>query len=190
MSRRLLLRRQLYSAWKETIQRHYQSQEINSERGLQVFFCSALLTTFEGAGLRRRLFVEPRLVSGSDGSGPQPDVLICNSRKVIAVVELKYLPRVAPKTYKDLETLGWVASHGGDIRITNDRYLGSNRVEKEYSLSSDAVLCWAGVHKGLDGALSERVAENVYPYFLELHAVTAINRDPKIISNYKPRNDL
>jgi len=180
----------LYSAWKETIESHYQAQEINSERGLQVFFCSALLSSFEGAGLRRRLFVEPRLISGRDGARPQPDVLICNSRNVIGVVELKYLPRSAPKIDKDLETLAWVASHGGDLRISNDRYLGSNRLEKEYSLSSDAVLCWAGVHKGLDGALSERVAENVYPYFMELHAVTGINRDPKIVSNYRPRNDL
>lgn len=190
MSRRLLLRRQLYSAWKATIEGNYRAQEINSERGLQVFFCSALLSGFKEAGLRRRLFVEPRLIAGSDGSGPQPDVLICNSKNVIGVVELKYLPRAAPKIEKDLETLAWVASHGGELRISNDRYLGSNRPEKVYSLASDAVLCWAGVHRGLNGTLSEHVAENVYPYFLELHAVTAINRNPKIVSNYRPKNDL
>ena len=190
MSRRLLLRRQLYLAWKEAIERNYQAQRINSERGLQVFFCAALLSSFDRAGVRRRLFVEPRLLSGSDGAGPQPDVLICNSRNVIGVVELKYLPRAAPKIDKDLQTLAWVASHSGDIRIRNDRYLGANQPEREYSLSGDAVLCWAGVHRGLDGALSRRVAENVYPYFMELHAVTAENEDPKIVSNFRPRSDL
>jgi hypothetical protein len=58
-----------------------------------VFLCAALLSTFEIAGLSRRLFVEPRLTTANGSTGPLPDVVICDSRNIIGVVELKYLPR-------------------------------------------------------------------------------------------------
>ena len=187
MSGRLLLRRQLYGSWQDTIQKHYQRQRINSERGLQVFFCASLLAAFEQAGVERRLFVEPRLTTTSGTTGPLPDIVICNTKKIIGVVELKYMPRVVAKTDKDLKTLKWVASHPSCIRISNGRYLGVPRDETEYSLANNAVLCWAGVHRGLDGMLSSRVAKNVHPYFMELHAVTTKDQDPKVISNFRPR---
>lgn len=190
MSRRHLLRRQLYIAWKETIENYYQTQRINSERGLQVFFCATLLTIFDGAGLKRRLFVEPRLASGNGEAGPQPDVIVCNSRNIIGIIELKYLPRSAPKINKDLDTFAWISSHSDAIRIRNDRYLGVNRPEKEYALTGDAVLCWAGVHRGINDVMSRRVADAVRPYFLELHAITAEDQNPMVISNFRSRNDL
>jgi len=163
MSRRPILHRQLYGAWRETIGQHYQAQRIHSERGLQVFLCAALLSAFEIAGLSRRLFVEPRLTTANGSTGPLPDVVISDSRNIIGIVELKYLPRSGAKTEKDLKTLEWVAAHRGDILIRNDRYLGIVQPERAYGLSRDAVLYWAGVHRGLDGDVSSRVAREVYP---------------------------
>ncbi len=109
MGRRSLLRRHLYAAWERTIRDHYQRQQINSERGLQVFFCAALLSEFHAAKVQRRIFVEPGLKTARGFGGPKPDVLICNRNKIIGVVELKYLPRAKAKVAKDLQTLEWVA---------------------------------------------------------------------------------
>lgn len=81
MNRRSLLREQLIEAWWTTIEHQYRGQLINSERGLQVYFCAALLGAFERKGLKRRLFVEPRLAA--DAERRYPDVVICNTRSII-----------------------------------------------------------------------------------------------------------
>jgi hypothetical protein len=177
----------LYRAWKKTIRDHYQLQQINSERGLQVFFCAALLKEFDKAGVRRRIFVEPGLKTPRGSGGPKPDVLICNRNKIIGVVELKYLPRTGAKVAKDLRTLEWVASHQDHISISNARFLGIVQDERRYSLAADAVLCWAGVHRGQAGLLLQsRVSSRVRPRFMELHAVTSADEDPEIVSSYRP----
>jgi len=147
-----------------------------------------LLEEFAGAGVQRRIFVEPVLKTDRGSVGPKPDVLICNRGKIIGVVELKYLPRVGPQVKKDLRTLDWVASHQKHISIGNERYLGIAQDERGYSLAADAVLCWAGVHRGPAGLrLQSRVSSRVKPRFMELHAVTGANVNPEIVSNYKPR---
>jgi hypothetical protein len=177
----------LYAAWKGTIRAHYQRQQINSERGLQVFFCAALLSEFDAADLQRRIFVEPGLKTAK-GSGPKPDVMICNRDRIIGVVELKYQPRAKPKVAKDLQTLEWIASQGKHISIGNERFLGKVEDERQYWLAADAVLCWAGVHRGSPGwQLEPRVSSRLKPRFMELHAVTAVGENPEIVSNYKPR---
>ena len=43
MVRRSLLRKQLAAAWTETLSPAYANRLVNSERGLQVHFCAALL---------------------------------------------------------------------------------------------------------------------------------------------------
>jgi hypothetical protein len=95
--RRRLLRAHLAAAWRQTIEQPYREQLINSERGLQVFFCSALMEAFKEDGVRRRLFVEPRLSVGARETRRYPDIVICNQRSVIGVVELKYLPKGRPR---------------------------------------------------------------------------------------------
>jgi hypothetical protein len=54
MGYRSFLRGNLLAAWRRTIRHHYQRQQINSEHGLQVFFCAALLSEFRAAGDHRR----------------------------------------------------------------------------------------------------------------------------------------
>ncbi len=189
MSRRLPLRRQLYESWVDTIRGYYDRQQINSERGLQVFFCASLLAKWAALGSTRSLFVEPRLKTRSGESGPLPDVVICNSTQIIGVVELKYQPRARANTRKDLETLSWIADRRTDIRLANERYLGAPEDEREYSLATDAVLCWAGVHRGLKNTLETRIGASVAPHFMELHALTAPGKEPRIVSSFQPRQE-
>ena len=143
MPPRQLLRSQLEKAWKKTIKNQYREQLINSERGLQVYFCNALLRSFKRAKLNRRVFVEPCISTGQELGPLYPDVVICNSQEIIGVIELKYLPRTQPKYEKDLNTLKYVASKGRRLTITNNRFLGKTYGKKTYDVASDAVLCWA-----------------------------------------------
>lgn len=47
MARRRLLRDHLTTAWNLTIRQQHEEQFIDSEHGLQMYFCSALLLVFE-----------------------------------------------------------------------------------------------------------------------------------------------
>lgn len=185
MANRSMLKAQLRSAWLHTIERHYQRQLINSERGLQAFLCAALLDRFERGGVaqNRRIFIEPTLVIGRNGAVRKPDIVICNSRSIIGVVELKYKPKGHPRTKKDLETLDWMASHPDGVQVKNDRYLGVPVDDRVYPLVADAVLCWAGVHKGMTEPVAQRISPRLNKYFVELHAVTSPGEDP-IIGKY------
>jgi hypothetical protein len=187
MSRRLLLRRQLHAAWRRTIEGPYARAELNSERGLQVFFCHHLLEEFHAAGVERRLFIEPRILGEAPASARQPDIVIANRRHVIGVVELKYVPRGRPSVAKDLRTLAWCVENRDAIRIRNERFLGLRRSERPYTLSPDPVLCWAGVHRERGLALVARAAVAVRPHFLELHAVTSDGGSAETASNFAPR---
>jgi len=177
MQPRNLLRTQLLKAWKNTIDNQYQEQLINSERGLQVYFCSALIEAFNG--VPRRIFVEPRLSIGPDIR--YPDLVICSNNRIIGVVELKYLPRAKKPSYdKDLDTLQKLAEHSKDISLSNDRYLGIEK-KKKYSLANDAVLCWAGVYQAPLTPLKNLSDElQIGERFLALHALTASGEKPEV----------
>ncbi len=182
MANRSMLKAQLRFAWQHTIERHYQRQLINSERGLQAFLCAALLDRFErdGVAQNRRIFIEPTLVVGHSNIVRKPDIVICNSRSIVGVLELKYKPMGHPRTKKDLETLDWMASHPEGVRVQNDRYLGVIRDDRSYPLVADAVLCWAGVHKGMSEPVAQRISPRLKNYFVELHAITRADDDPVI----------
>ena len=147
--RRALLRQQLSAAWFKTIRGPYADQLVNSERGLQVHFCIKLLQIFEKEGVTRRLFVEPT-IEFEDGVRPPraPDLLICNTKNIVGVVEFKYSPRARPKRLtmeKDLDTLDRVGNAGSELKVSNERFRGEGDVQR-YTIATDAVLCWAGVH--------------------------------------------
>lgn len=137
------LRSQLKEAWGIAINQRYQSELINSERGLQFYFCEALLRIFEDSGVKRRLFIEPRLEILNGTAYRYPDVVICNTRRIIGIVEIKYAPRVRPQkgVEKDLSTLSFAAREASRLTLSNDRYLGPNAGKKLYPLANDAVLC-------------------------------------------------
>jgi hypothetical protein len=125
----------------------------------------------------RRLFIEPSLCA----TGTQrklPDILICDSRSVIGVVELKYTPRGIPKTTKDLNTLAFTIEHRKSLTIANERFRGPTRDPKSYFLAEDAVLCWAGIYTGQ--RLHLKMNPDVESRFLQLDALTSFDSWPKI----------
>ncbi|BAP89113.1 uncharacterized protein E1O_19820 [Burkholderiales bacterium GJ-E10] len=183
MGRRALFHKHLLSAWEKTITLAYGRQLINSERGLQVFFCKFLLDAFDADGVarNRRLFVEPRLSLPGPAPEPRyPDIIVCNTQRIVGVVEIKYQPRGRPNFRKDIETFEWMLRHAADLTISNDRYLGVAGSAREYPLATDAVFCWAGVYRGLKAV--EIKARN-FPdnRFVAMHAVTVAGHSPRIV---------
>lgn len=179
MSKRALLREHLTTAWQQTVNKQYLDQTINSERGLQVHFCAALIKIFENEALKRRLFIEPNLRTATSESR-FPDVVICNSKHVIGIVELKYVPRGRPDIAKDIATLEFAVLHGEKLTIANERFLGVHKDARAYPLASDAVLCWAGIYKGERVNIISRLSENVRPHFLQMNALTLPDADPNV----------
>lgn len=186
MTQRKPLRTQLIGAWKETID-IYQKQLINSEHGLQVYFCSALLRAFEkdDVELKRRIFVEPKVSATNIPKSRYPDVVICNTERVIGVVELKYAPRAVAKYEKDKDTFEFVAEHSNNLTISNDRFLGITTDNRKYPLASDAILCWAGVYCGPAINLHDKILPPLRARLLQLDAITAKNEIPIIYIDRK-----
>lgn len=181
MTKRTLLRSQLITAWRKTIADSYCEQLINSESGLQVYFCLALLNVFSESGVKRRLFIEPRISVPNSLDRLYPDVVICNTKQVIGVVELKYSPRARPGYKKDLNTLKFVANHPDKITITNDRFLGPTTQTRNYPLAPDAVLCWAGIYSG---ELLNIYMQSEFGFderFLRLDVLTNKNNEPLVL---------
>jgi len=98
MKQRSLIKSQIIRAWTESIEDDYCSQRINSERSLQASFWAHLNNMLPK---NRRLFIEP---VGASLIKLIPDIVVCNTRAVISVIELKYLPRAQPKHSQDIKT--------------------------------------------------------------------------------------
>lgn len=182
MTQRRLLQRQLISAWQQCIEGDYCNQRINSERSLQASFWSHIN---ERLPKTRRLFIEPSLTIRSSSGTKKvfPDIVICNTREVISVVELKYLPRAKPKYQKDIDSLAMIARYRKKITIANDRFRGSERDATVYSLSKSILFVWAGVHaeeKTDEQALFSAGKRSLNNCYLQLHAVTQKDETPKV----------
>ncbi|QEG24765.1 hypothetical protein MFFC18_46880 [Mariniblastus fucicola] len=81
-------RKQLITAWKRTIEKHYKNCLINSERSVRASLWAHLVEELPD---NRCTFIEPRIRADDGNSIPRiyPDLVVCNSKSVIAVVELK-----------------------------------------------------------------------------------------------------
>lgn len=169
------LRRVLTEVWDEVIATDYANQRVNSERSLQAAVWAGLNKRLPPR--TRRLFVEPSFVVGEEETSRRvcPDLVICNSRRVIAIIEVKYEPRRAPSVRKDLRTLQSLAKHGERMSLTNARYLGDAEESKTYQLTEKTIFIWAGVYRGGDSTM-QPLAIEVPPIlagrFQSLHAVT------------------
>lgn len=165
----------------------YPKQLINSERGLQVHFCHRLLEAF--GTHKRQLFVEPSFRC-IDNTVRIPDIVVCNSQRIIGVIELKYMPRAPADFEKDLKTLQWFSSAESGVKLTNERYRGPNESQmKVYELASDAVLCWAGVYAGPRSDI-ESHAKGLGARFLCLHAITASSLQPELFPPAPAESEL
>lgn len=184
MQTRSSLRAQLARAWKRTIDEQYNAQLINSERGLQTYFCAALLDEFKDQA--RRLFIEPKLSFPSFSSGRHPDIVICNTKQIVGIVEIKYVPRGRPSYFKDLETLRQAVEESTELRLSNDRYRGIATNSKPYTLARDAVLCWAGVYAGEEIRIHCSVkSRSLRAHLLQLSALTAKDKKAKVARRSK-----
>jgi len=109
-----------------------------------------------------------------------PDLVVCNTRAVIGIIELKYQPKIRPRWEKDLQTLEWLARNRKVLSVQNRRYRGVEADGRVYPLSPRILFVWAGVHAGLDFELSERISPELKGSFLELHAETSRDSQPTI----------
>jgi len=179
MPNRVLLRRQMRHAWAETIRSAYLDQVISSERALQVYFTARLMDLFWEENVKRRVFVEPKMQLDT-GARVHPDLLVCNSRSIIGVVELKYQPKMRPRYEKDFATFELLAAHGTGIEIENHRYRGPDSGGGRYALSADPMYVWAGIYRGPERDISGCETDIDPGQLLVLHAATNAETAPKI----------
>lgn len=183
MKGRSVIQAKIINAWQQCIEGDYCNQRINSERSLQASFWSHINDSLPTS---RRLFIEPSMMIRTPSGIKKliPDIVICNTKEVISVIELKYLPRTQPRYKKDIESLAAIAQYRKGISISNSRFRGSEQDTTVYSLSDKVLFVWAGVHteeKSNQGTLystGHRSLENCY---MQLHAITQKNGDPEII---------
>ncbi len=191
MTVRKPLQQQLFDAWRQSIENDYCNQRINSERSLQASFWAHLNSTLPAN--TRRMFIEPRFTVAVKQQRKRlyPDIVICNTKEVIAVVEIKYQPRVLPSYRKDLKTLQTLAKYREQkhVYVTNVRYRGSDADAKKYRFSDRVLFVWAGVHRPpTESYDSPNVPllscgfKKLDGCFLQLHAETAPTRPPKVFA--------
>lgn len=183
------LQKQLVQAWEHAITQDYLTQRINSERSLQESYWACLNRLLSPKS--RRMFIEPHLtISTSDHSKRYyPDIVICNTKQVIGVVELKYEPRKLPSLKKDMGSLRDISANREHLSITNKRFRGRSIDERRYDLPSNVLFVWAGVHRTPADSfsspktplMSEGIDE-LRGCFLELHAETSSNGNPNVFS--------
>ena len=171
MSSRRLLRRHITEAWRQSITTDYAAQRINSERSLQASVWANLNALLPIK--TRRMFIEPRMsVPGRVNQARFPDIVICNTREVIGIIELKYQPRIRPSWAKDLATFHWITKNRKKIVVSNLRFRGIEIDSHSYHLAENVLYAWAGVHAACEVDLTAHVAPAVSSCFLALHAET------------------
>lgn len=144
------------------------------ERALHACLYHRLTGQFETDRLadRRRIFIEPT-IHARGRTWRMPDMVTCDTRNVIAIVELKFRPRATLSgrlgnalrdgAEKDWYTLLSIAqdlkavsvehaSSAPQIEVSNERYLGVRGASKNYGLASNLMLVWAGIYKKSDGS--------------------------------------
>jgi hypothetical protein len=132
------------------------------------------------------MFIEPGITYSDKGVVRRifPDIVICNSREIVAVIELKFHPKVRPPFTKDLASLNNISKHRNSISLSNSRFNGIEFDPKTYTGSSQILFAWAGIHKGCYD--EQDWAAWRYPHlkgcYVELHAETKRSSDPEIYS--------
>ena len=172
----------LVAAWKDCIENDYSNQRINSERSLQASLWAHI---YKRLPKNRRLFIEPSFSIKHRGQNRRliPDIVICNTREVIAVIEIKYLPRGKPKYQKDLDSLGLVSRYRSKLSISNARFFGEQQDSKLYGFSKDVLFVWASVHKQDAPKKRESFAAGekyLAGCYMQLHAETREGLKPDV----------
>ena len=133
----------------------------------------------------RRLFIEPGIsIRTSNGIKKiVPDIVVCNSREVIAVIELKYRPKGPPNYLKDIQTLDLIARNRDGIAIANARFRGAEKDARRYTASQKILFVWAGIHTAPAPDEEKLFAEGIGSLsgsYLQLHAATHAGQAPDV----------
>lgn len=149
MIRRLQVRKMAQAAFKG-VSRLYKQQLINSERSLQAAMWHELRQQFKRKKKSTfNIFVEPRIQLPSTGRlEPRtviPDLVVCNDRSVIAVVELKFAPKGAPSSLKDFATFRRMCLQHDSVEVQHTRWFGDKPERKPYPLADSVLFVWAAV---------------------------------------------
>ena len=181
MNGRELLRGQSWRAWQEVISNHYLQQLIVSERALQSYFCERIRYEFsQKQRLTRRLLLEPKLKNLASHERFQPDILVCDHEKVIAVIELKYQPNQRPNFEPDLWKLACIAKDLGRFEVANNRFRGPRVMQEPYRVAPNVLYVWAGVYGSEYIEISTKIDMCIAQQFLALHAVTHVGSLPDV----------
>lgn len=184
MAIRKPLRNLLAAAWKVVVSEDYGHQRINSERSLQASLWSRLN---ERLPKQYRMFIEPRFTL-DDGSFVIPDIVVCNSRFIICIIEIKYRPRAKAAPTKDVRTLNNLATHGHALSLSNQRFSGSAVDDTIYTFANKPLFVWAGFHRAPNGPSYDKLPSIASDYpklrrrFLQMHAETHPSGPPKVFS--------
>lgn len=182
MAIRLPLRSRLIAAWDLVVEKDYIPQRINSERSLQVSFWSHLNASLPA---QCRMFIEPRLIV-ENGVRVYPDIVICNSRSIICVIEIKYKPRAQAVYRSDVRKLNVISTHGQTISLSNQRFSGRTADDRQYKVANHALFVWAGFHRAPRGCSYNQLPSiaSKYPqlsgHFIALHAETNAFKEPDV----------
>ncbi len=182
MKKRHPLKNLILDAWQDSIKSDYLKQRINSERSLQASFWSQLNKRLPPT---RRIFIEPpmRIKTHNGIKKVIPDIVICNTKEVISIIEIKYSPKGQPKFEKDIETLALISKKRKQLSISNSRFRGTEKDNKDYYFSNNVLFVWAGIH-----AQPKQEINNLYSNgykslensFVQLHAETRHNGKPVV----------
>lgn len=182
MKGRYLIKSQIIDSWMECVKKDYSHQRINSERSLQASLWAQLNKRLSK---NRRLFIEPCILVERNGLKRKiyPDIVVCSTKEVISIIELKYQPKAKPKYSKDIRSLDFIARNRKSISIANDRYSGPIGEAKKYNLSEQILFVWAGIHKESNND-QDYMFNDGYSHlsdcFLQLHAATNNYLNPDI----------
>lgn len=184
----------LRSAWESTIAKYYNidgpSSAIGSEAGLQAYLMVELDTAIRAMEKKgampqnTRVFIEPCI----SRTKIVPDLIVCRNRSVIAVVELKYTPRLDLAISEENASSGLQKDLASFIALyeksqselapsfLHERYCGDFGVTFEnFKFSKQTLFIWGGVHKwtpdSLKATFSSKEALRGVPFF-EMHANT------------------
>ncbi len=182
---RALIKSHIIEAWKDCVENDYKNQRINSERSLQAALWAHLYNNNLPENMR--LFIEPTIhLNGNEKI--RPDIVVCNKKNIISIIEIKYIPRGNPKHEKDINSLAKISAQRENIYIENHRFQGIIKDKTKYKAPKSILFVWAGFHtkqKKANNVLFSIKHKELKGCYLQLQAETEMGLDPKIIINGK-----